>query len=93
MYKVGTKGQVVISKEIRDELGIKPGWLAFQRVVDGHVELHFLPPEHNNSLKGILAPYIRPELRNMTDEELGAACEQAWAKAAWEKERPWLEKS
>ena len=34
MHKVGSKGQVVIAKEIRDELGIQPGWLALQRVVD-----------------------------------------------------------
>ena len=93
MHKVGAKGQVVIEKEIRDQLGIKPGWLALQRVVDGRVEIHFLPPEHDESLMGILAPYIKPEFRNMTEEQLNRACEQAWAEAAWEKERPWLERS
>lgn len=53
--KVGTKGQIVIAKEIRDELGIEPGWTAFQQVVDGHVEVYFLPPKHTRSLYGILA--------------------------------------
>ena len=54
---VGQKGQVVISKEIRDKLGIEPGWWALQSIVDGHVEIYFLPPEHNRSLLGCLAPY------------------------------------
>ena len=47
-------GQVVIAKEIRDRLGIAPGWVALQRVVDDHVELYFLPPERRESLKGTL---------------------------------------
>ena len=34
-YKVGAKGQVVISKELRDRLGVKPGWTVVQRLVDG----------------------------------------------------------
>ena len=54
-YVVGPKGQVVIAKEIRDRLGVEPGWLALQRVVGDHVEVHFLPPEHRKSLKGSLA--------------------------------------
>lgn len=57
---VGTKGQVVINKDIRRKLGIEPGWLALQRIVDDHVEVYFLPPEHNRSLAGILKPYIDP---------------------------------
>lgn len=66
--KVGTKGQIVIAKEIRDELGIEPGWTAFQQVVDGHVEVYFLPPKHNRSLGGVLAPYIK---RSMPASEEG----------------------
>ena len=38
-------------------MGVKPGWLALQRVVDSHLEIYFVPPEHNRSLKGSLAPY------------------------------------
>ena len=48
--KVGTKGQVVIDKQIRDRLGIGPGWMALQRLVDDHVEIYFIEPEHNRSL-------------------------------------------
>jgi AbrB family looped-hinge helix DNA binding protein len=58
-YNVGAKGQVVIAKEIRDELGIGPGWMTFQQVVDGHVEIYFVPPEHDRSLKGTLAKYAK----------------------------------
>ncbi len=49
---VGQKGQVVIEKALRDALGIEPGYIAVQRIVDDHVELFFYPPEHNRSLKG-----------------------------------------
>ncbi len=41
---VGTQGQVVIDEAIRDALGIVPGWVTVQRLVDDHVEIHFLPP-------------------------------------------------
>ena len=57
---VGTKGQVVIDKAIRDRLGIGPGWLALQRLVDDHVEIYFLPSEHNRSLAGCLKEHLKP---------------------------------
>ena len=50
---------MVIAKEIRDRLGIEPGWLALQRVVNEHLEIYFVPPEHRNSLKGSLAQYLK----------------------------------
>ncbi len=83
-YLVGTKGQVVISKEIRDQLGVRPGWMALQSVVDDHVELRFVPPEHNESLLGILAPYITRDFP--TEEELDQAIEEAWTEAAVERD-------
>ena len=80
--KVGPKGQVVIDKEIRDRLGVKPGWLALQRVVDDHVEVYFVPPEHNESLKGSLSRYVK---RPVGDEELRRAREEAWKDAVEEE--------
>ena len=56
-YQVGTKGQVVIAKKLRDQLGVKPGWLATQVVVDDHVEIYFAPPSHRRSLSGSLREY------------------------------------
>ena len=89
MHKVGAKGQVVIEKEIRDQLGIEPGWLALQRVVDGHLEIRFLPPEHDESLRGILAPYTNVSIA--PGEEWDRAREQAWEAVALEKARSWSE--
>ena len=79
-YVVGSKGQVVIAKEIRERLGIEPGWLALQRVVDDHVEVSFLPPEHTKSLKGSLATHIKTSAA--PSQPLDEAREAAWAEAA-----------
>lgn len=57
MTKVGTKYQVVIEREARRRLGIRPGWVAVQAVVGDHLELRFLPPEHDRSLAGNLREY------------------------------------
>ena len=75
MHIVGSKGQVVIAKDIREQLGIQPGWIAVQRIVDGQVVLDFLPPPHRRSLKGILA---RPNQPTVSDEALEDAAHQAW---------------
>ena len=61
-YLVGTKGQVVIAKEIRERLGVKPGWIALQSLVEDRVEIYFLPPEHQESLKGSLSHYRKIQI-------------------------------
>ena len=82
--KVGSKGQVVIEKRIRDHLGIFPGWLTLQMLVDDHVELYFVPPPHRQSLKGVLGT---PEGFSLPQgEEWEAAREKAWRVAAEEQE-------
>jgi bifunctional DNA-binding transcriptional regulator/antitoxin component of YhaV-PrlF toxin-antitoxin module len=60
-HVVGPKGQVVIEKEIRERLGVQPGWLALQVPGDNHVKIYFIPPEHNRSLRGAAKPFIRRE--------------------------------
>lgn len=85
-YKVGKKGQVVISKSIRVRLGVTPGWTTVQRLVDDHVELRFIPPEHDRSLQGSLSSYVESSL---SADELRQAREGAWREAAvenWRKE-------
>lgn len=77
--KVGTKGQIVIEKELRDQLGIEPGLRAFQRVVGNHLEISF---EHNRSLAGILLPLIKPEvLAEVEKLEWHEIKERAWEAA------------
>jgi bifunctional DNA-binding transcriptional regulator/antitoxin component of YhaV-PrlF toxin-antitoxin module len=61
MAKVGTKYQVVIGREARRRLGIEPGWVAVETVVGDHLELRFLPPEHDRSLAGDLGRYAGGE--------------------------------
>ncbi len=82
-YLVGSKGQVVIAKDIREQLGVNPGWQTLQRLVDDHLEVYFIPPEHSDSLKGILADHS--EVRVPLGEEWEQARAAAWNKAASQK--------
>jgi AbrB family looped-hinge helix DNA binding protein len=79
---VSEKGQITITKAIRDELGIGQGWRAVQRRVGDHVEISFLPPRHRRSLRGVLAVDKRRGTGAETDDEFSQACEQAWAEGA-----------
>ena len=80
---VGSKGQIVIAKEIRDKIKIKPGWIALERLVGDHVEVYFVPPEHNRSLKGALLPNIKTHIA--PGKEWRKARNKAWDKAARNK--------
>lgn len=80
-HRIGPKGQIVIEKRIRERLGVEAGWLAIQQLVGDHVEIYFIPPEHDESLAGILAPHIKNHFP--TEDDLCAAREAAWlARAA-----------
>ncbi len=81
--KVGSKGQVVISKEIREHLGIQPGWIAIQRLAGDHLEVHFVPGPHRRSLKGSLAHLTT--VRVGQGEEWRKARNQAWDSMVKEK--------
>ncbi|HEX6898484.1 MAG TPA: AbrB/MazE/SpoVT family DNA-binding domain-containing protein [Thermoanaerobaculia bacterium] len=78
-HTVGEKGQVVIEKAIREALGIQPGFVAVQRLVEDYLEIRFLPPEHDRSLRGALASYVQ---RPISEDEWEQAREQAWSDAA-----------
>lgn len=81
--KVGPKGQVVIDQPIRKQLGIRPGMIAVQEVVDGAVVIRFQPAAHRRSLAGAARPFIR---RWPKEEEL-ERLEDAWAEEAAERHR------
>ena len=81
--RVGPKGQIVIEKELRDRLGVKPGWVALQRLVGDRLEISFVPPPHKRSLLGALAQYTA--VRVPAGEEWNDALESAWDAAAQEK--------
>ena len=82
-YKVGGKGEVVIKKELRDQLGIEPGWIALQRLVDNRIEIQFFPPEHDKSLAGSLSNYVKKSIA--PGKEWDEAREAAWKQRAEEK--------
>ncbi|GMU39554.1 MAG: hypothetical protein AMXMBFR23_04200 [Chloroflexota bacterium] len=85
MPVMGPKGQIVISKEIRDRLGIGPGWLAIERVVDDHVEIHFVPPKHNRSLFGILRPSSDVSYAHLSEEEYNEMLDRSIERAIAEE--------
>lgn len=67
--QVTTRGQITIDRAARKALDVRPGMIAHQRVVDGRLEVVFLPPRHSRSLAGILR---RPDMAPwpQTNEEI-----------------------
>jgi AbrB family looped-hinge helix DNA binding protein len=55
---VGSKGQIVIEKGIRDQLGIGPGYRAIQTRVGDKVEIWFAPPRHRDSVFAVFRDQI-----------------------------------
>ncbi len=81
--KVGSKGQIVIEKPLRDALGVKTGYVAVQNLVEDHIVIHFYPPEHKASIKGILASACH---KKVSAEEWPETRRGAWpaaVKAEW----------
>ena len=81
-YKVGEKGELHIRNELMEELGIGPGWIVLQRVVDNKLELEFLPPEHRESLAGSLSDFKGPGIPE--DADWSKVREEAWTWAVKE---------
>ncbi len=50
---VSSKGQIVVPKEVRDTLGIKPNQKVFLKVVKDHAEIILLPKDPVEGFCGI----------------------------------------
>jgi AbrB family looped-hinge helix DNA binding protein len=59
IVKIHAKGQIVLPKEIRDKLGVKPGAALSIKLVDNHAEITPLPDDPIEFLTGILKEYPR----------------------------------
>lgn len=78
--RVNDRGQITIERELREQLGVEPGMVAHQRIVDGHLEIVFLPPRHSESLYGALRhafPHGAPVGQEEIEEAVIEALEQA----------------
>lgn len=71
---VGERFQITIDKKIREDLGIRPGDMAVEKVEGGRLVVYFLPKPHRDSLLGILK---QPGIKPITDWR--AVKEAAWA--------------
>ena len=75
MSTVGERGQITIDKAIREELGIRAGDEAVQRVEDGRIVIEVVPGRHRRSLFGSLA-----EVADRPGDELWESIrDAAWA--------------
>jgi bifunctional DNA-binding transcriptional regulator/antitoxin component of YhaV-PrlF toxin-antitoxin module len=82
--KVSDRGQITIDRKARKELRVEPGMIAHQRVVDGRLEIVFLPTPHRRSLFGVLrgmgagkAPVTAEELDEAVREAVAEKHDQA----------------
>lgn len=76
--QVSTRGQVTIDKSAREQLGIRPGMVAYQRVVAGRLEIVFLPAPHRRSLHGVFHRTAE-RVRSATAEDTEKAVMEALA--------------
>jgi len=75
---VGERFQITIGKKVREQLGVKAGDLAIERVDDGRLVVEFVSRPHRESLLGI---FRDPDLPPITDWQ--AVKDRAWkARAA-----------
>jgi AbrB family looped-hinge helix DNA binding protein len=68
LVKTHGKGQIVMPKEIRDKLGIKPGSILSVKLVEDHIEIRPLPDDPIESLTGIFKEYHGSMAKELLDE-------------------------
>lgn len=75
--QVGEKGEIIIGKELLEELGVEPGWRAFQFMGLNHVKIYFMPPDDGKPLAGSLSDFKGPGIP--ADADWGKIRDEAWA--------------
>jgi multidrug efflux pump subunit AcrB len=78
---VSERGQITVDRTARNLLGVKAGMVAVQLVVGDHLEIYFLPPEHEESLFGVLQ--VPPGTEIPPWDEIEKGIEEAIAKDEW----------
>ncbi len=68
VVKTHAKGQIVIPKDIRDNLGIMPGKPVSVKLVDDHVEIRPLPDDPIESLTGIFKDHPKSLAAELLNE-------------------------
>ncbi|HEY7063752.1 MAG TPA: hypothetical protein VII06_19895 [Chloroflexota bacterium] len=82
--RVNARGQITLDRAVCEALGVEPGIIAVQMLIDGHLEIYFAPVPHERSLFGVLAPQDSGPVPDWdTLEERAAASIAADALAAW----------
>jgi AbrB family looped-hinge helix DNA binding protein len=68
VVKTHAKGQIIMPKDVRDKLGIKPGTSLSVTLVDDHVEIRPLPDDPIEFLTGIFKDYPRSMAGELLEE-------------------------
>ena len=74
---VGERFQITIDKNVRDELGIRPGDHAVERVEGGRLVIDFVPKPHRESMLGVVKRYTTRPIEPITDWQ--AYFDDVWA--------------
>ena len=80
-----SKEVVVISPDLRERFGWGDEGDIIEVECDGELVSYLLPPVHNDSLAGSLAPYIT---RTLSEDEWDEARERAWGEATENEDAP-----
>ena len=81
--EVGQNGEIVIGEELREKLGIGPGWRAYQYLEEDHLIIYFHPPDDGKPLAGSLSKYVKKSIA--PGKEWDEVREYAWKVRAEEK--------
>jgi AbrB family looped-hinge helix DNA binding protein len=68
IVKTHGKGQIIMPKDIRDKLGIKPGTSISVDLVDDHVEIRPLPDDPIEFLTGFFKNHSRSLAQELLEE-------------------------